>query len=328
MRKAALNTGPDFHLLDHIGPLSFLNDMPLFIEDEKNFTLSSHYYPMVKAEYLPDIERSLGFFAQNFDILYECKYWQPHLKQLFKDLYNKDMRLIFCSHGQSDKGYATPLLSPYSTQEEALIYGDLLKDMLQEMNISANLMVTGNYRLAFYQKHKGFYDALAEREIFSRLPKNQKTVLYAPTWKDADQSTSFFNSAKSLFSSFPDNWNLIVKVHPLLEMRNPAEYYHLAALIEKKPNRLLVSEFPPVYPILAKSDIYLGDYSSVGYDFLYFERPMFFSLHPNLPKGRIHSCGAILNDPADLFAELAKNQDFSRIQNKLYAYAFRSTVLT
>ena len=322
MNLAALNTGPDFHLLDHIAPLAHLLNMPLFVEEEKNFTLSSHYYPMIKQSHIPDIEYQLRFFADTFDTLFECKYWAPHLKQLFLDLYKKEMRLVFCSHGQSDKGYASPLLRHFATQEYCLIYGRLLKDMLSELNVSTQLIFTGNYRLFFYQKNKAFYDALAEKEVLSRFPTKQQTLIYAPTWKDSDASTSFFTHASALCSHFPDHWNLIVKIHPLLEERDPAQYYRISHLIEQKPNRLLISDFIPIYPLLSASSAYLGDYSSVGYDFLHFERPMFFLLDPRLPKGRLHACGTILNTPADLFSEMEKNKDFSQKQRELYAYAF------
>ena len=70
MRCAALNTGPDFHLLDHIAPLACLLQMPLYIEEEKNFTLTSQYYPMVETHFLPEIDHHLSFFAANYDTLF------------------------------------------------------------------------------------------------------------------------------------------------------------------------------------------------------------------------------------------------------------------
>lgn len=321
MRCCALNTGPDFHLLDHIGPLAHSLRMPLFIEEEKNFTLSRHYYPMVETIHLPEIEYKLWFLAERFDALFECKYWQPHLKRLFSDLYQKDMRLIFCAHGQSDKGFASRLLHPYATQDACLIYGSLLKEMLQEMDISAECIYTGNYRASFYLENKEFYDALAEKEVFSRFPSTQLTLIYAPTWNDADGATSFFASASALCSLFPDHLNLIVKVHPLLEQRDPAQYYRIAHLIEQKPNRILISDFTPIYPLLARSDAYLGDYSSVGYDFLFFKRPMFFLLNPTLPKGKIHECGIALNAVEDIFEKLTQNPFIDK-QETLYKRAF------
>lgn len=303
MRCAALNTGPDFHLLDHIAPLSHLIQMPLFLTDEKNYELTLRYYPKIEAHYMPDLEHNLAQFAERFDVLFECKYWAPYLKRLFRDLYRKNMVLVFCPHGQSDKGYSTPLLAPYAEQDIVLRYGELMKEMLSDLNVKSNSVRIGNYRLHFYLQNKMFFDAIAEKEIFSQLSPQKKTLLYAPTWRDADQATSFFRWAPSLLSELPDDWNLILKIHPLLEQRDPANYYKIAALADRS-NTLLVSEFPLVYPLLARSDAYLGDYSSVGYDFLTFRRPMFFFLNPSLPRGKLHSCGIILDSPKNLFRNM------------------------
>lgn len=327
MRCAALNTGPDFHLLDHIAPLCAQMEIPLFIEEEKNFSLAKTYYPMVETHYIPDIEYRLGEIASSFEVLFECKYWDPQLKKIFAELYQKNILLLFCAHGQSDKGYSAPVLRHYALQDGALVYGALLQDMLRELKIRSNFVQTGNVRLFFYKKHKQFYDAIVQREVFSRLNAQNKTVLYAPTWKDSDEATTFFQSIPNLLSSLPDSWNLIVKVHPLLEQRNPEQYYRVEALLEGRPNVLLLAEFPLIYPLLSLVDVYLGDYSSVGYDFLAFQRPMFFLLHPHLPRGRLHMCGVVLERPEDLFREIEKNQGFQEAQKSLYAYAFEKTIL-
>lgn len=318
MRFAALNTGPDFHLLDHIAPLSWLLDMPLFVTEEKNLELARSYYPMVKVELVEDIERSLSFFAEQFDALFECKYFEPHLKRLFNDLYGKDMRLVHCAHGQSDKGYAHPTLRHYGNQDSALVYGDLLRTMLHEMGIVCNTVVSGNYRLLFYLEHKAFYDELAEKEV--TLPKEMPILLYAPTWKDSDGATTFFTHARQLFKQLPENWGLVIKLHPLLEQRNPADFYRVEAMASRYPNVRLVLEFPPVYPLLAKTSRFLGDYSSVGYDFLYFRRPMFFLLQEGLPKGRLHSTGTILSSWEPLFS--LQPPDYTEKQQSLYELAF------
>ncbi len=321
MRLAALNTGPDFHLLDHIAPLASLMNMPLFLTEEKNSELAEKYYPQVQSIYLPDLEHRLSYFADTFDALFECKYWAPHLKQLFSDLYSKNMRLVFCPHGQSDKGYATPLLAPYMEQDIVLVYGQLMQEMLRELKVPARSVVVGNFRHTFYLAHQSFYDELVEKEIFSHLPRNKKTLLYAPTWNDADQATSFFESAPALFSEIPEEWNLLIKVHPLLEQRDPVHYYRIAALAER-PNIHLLSEFPPIYPILARADAYLGDYSSVGYDFLPFGRPMLFLVKPSLPQGRLHACGTILHSPHSIFSQISKQESLKKSKQELYRLAF------
>lgn len=302
-RCAAFNTGPDFHLLDHIAPLAELMGMPLIVTEEGSGELARCYYPQVETRLMPDLEFRLAEIAEQFDVLFECKYWAPHLKTVFKNLFGKEMRLVFCPHGQSDKGYGAPLLAPYATQDAVLLYGELLVGMLKELGVWPSLWryaLVGNYRLSFYQKHRAFYDELASRQV-PLNPKN-RTLLYAPTWRDADGATSFFKQGAEVISQLPSEWNLIVKLHPLLEQRDPAFFYSIAALADKKPNAFLVHEFPPVYPLLAKADAYLGDASSVGYDFLHFEKPLFFFSSDR--KARLHSCGKVLDPDVNLYSQL------------------------
>ena len=323
MRCAAFNTGSDFHLLDHIAPLAAVMQMPLITVEEQNYELACRYYPQVQSRLMPDLESQLSVIAEEFDALFECKYWAPHLKTLFRKLFNKEMRLIFCPHGQSDKGYQTSLLAPYALQDAVLLYGDLLVQMLKDLGIwpsISNHAMVGNYRLGFYQKHRAFYDAIVEKEI--PLNKKNRTLLYAPTWRDADQATSFFQYGPEVISQLPSDWNLIVKVHPLLEKRDPAYFYSISAQIDKKPNAFLVHEFPPVYPLLAVSDFYLGDASSVGYDFLYFERPLFF--FPTKCPRKLHSCGRALDPYQNLYSQFDAFDLDKEKKQKLYRLAFGS----
>ena len=318
MKYAALNTGPDLHLLDHIAPLAEKFNAPLFVEEEKNLDLARKYYPQVKSYPFDPLHLKE---LTPFDALLECKKWAPHLKQLFRDFYQKEIRLIFCPHGQSDK--FSPLKS-YETQDAVLIYGDLHLQMLEELKIKPNIwMTTGNYRLAFYERNKAFYDHLANLEIFSKLNPALPTLLYAPTWHDAEQGSSFFNWGPAIIDQLPSSWNLIVKVHPLLELKHPGRYYSLAAKIEEKSNAILVTDFPPVYPILAKIDAYLGDASSIGYDFLPFNKPLFFLELPNSKRTRLHSCGTLITNPKTIFTQIAQEKkSYASEKKALYKKAF------
>ncbi len=323
MRCAAFNTGSDFHLLDHIAPLAEWMQMPLITTEEKNESLARRYYPQIEVRHMPDLEFKLGEIAEQFDVLFECKYWVPHLKLLFRHLYNKEMHLVFCPHGQSDKGFRAPLLAPYAFQDAVLIYGELMIDMLKNLGIWSSIAryaIVGNYRLAFYQKYQSFYDAIAEQEIFSKLDKKNQTLLYAPTWRDVDHATSFFDHGAQVISELPVNWNLIIKLHPLLEQRDPVPFYSIASLAEKKTNVLFVHEFPPVYPVLAKVDAYLGDFSSVGYDFLAFQKPMFFL--PTQTPGRLHSCGATIDPSVNIYSQVEKSNCYAESQKNLFHFAF------
>jgi hypothetical protein len=321
MRCAALQTGSDFHLLDHIAPLAELMQMPLITTEELSNTLAQKYYPQVELRHMPDLEFQLSLLAEQFDALFESKYWMSHLKSLFRELYHKEMRLIFCPHGQSDKGFKAPLLAPYAFQDGVLLYGSLLIQMLKELEIwplISHYAIVGNYRLQFYQKYRAFYDDLARKEI--PLDKKKKTLLYAPTWCDADQATSFFEHGPKVIAQLPSDWNLMIKLHPLLEQRNPAYFYSISALAEKKSHVFLIHEFPPVYPILSQADIYLGDSSSVGYDFLFFQRPLYF--FPTKHSGRLSSCGRRIDPEKNIYSQLEMSNLYEEKQKNLYQLAF------
>lgn len=315
MRCAALNTGPDIHLLDHIAPLAEWLQCPLIVTEELNHALAKRFYPQVEVHFVPDLEFHLGEIAEQFDVLFECKYWQPHMKLLFQTLYRKEMRLIFCPHGQSDKGYQTPLLAPYALQDAVLVYGQLMLDMLQELSVAVpEYTVVGNYRWRFYQKYRSFYDHLVPR-----IDHSKRTLLYAPTWRDPDGATSFFTQGIRVISELPNDWNLILKVHPLLKQREPAQYERLMKHMDKS-NLFLIDEFPPVYPILALADVYLGDASSVGYDFLAFEKPLYF--FPTERPGRLHTCGTMIDNVKPLYMQLETTNQHVDVQRTLYRYAF------
>ncbi|MDE3055192.1 MAG: CDP-glycerol glycerophosphotransferase family protein [Verrucomicrobiota bacterium] len=311
------------HLLDHIAPLASLLNIPLLLADEEMFTLSSLHYPHTQRELIENPSPTL--LAKRFNALVACKFWPPHLKKMFNHLCNKEMRLIFCPHGQSDKGFQEPLLAPYALQDIVLLYGQRQIAMLQELQLWDQIQKwarIGNYRLLYYQKYKNYCDQLAEQQIFSHLSPNLPTLLYAPTWKDADAATSFFHLGPLLAAAKPSDWNLVVKPHPLLEIRDPAAYYIAVHALEKKPNVLLLSNFPSIYPLLNRCDAYLGDYSSVGYDFLFFERPMFFFSSPHFPQGALHSCGSSIDARTLSLCFSQNNQEYARRQKGLYLEAF------
>jgi hypothetical protein len=293
--------------------------MPLVVTEETNAELATTFYPDVKTILVENLEHHLKDLVQEYDQLVECKYWKPHLKTMFRDLYGRDIELIFCPHGMSEKGRQTPVLAPYAYQDQVLFYGQLHRQLLKELKVEAKGTWIGNYRRSYYESHRSFYDALADRIAIDRT---HPTLLYAPTWNDADQATSFFTHASELASTLLSDWNLIVKLHPLLEQRDPAFFYAIIAKLETRPNTHCITHFPAVYPLLALADAYLGDYSSVGYDYLAFEKPMFFLTQPHLPPTRLHECGTILSSTHALSAALDQPNSHQIEQRRLYKDAF------
>ena len=324
-----LHTENEPHILDHIAPLADLLNVPLILNDEECYEKARFFYPNQKIELKESLEFSFQEIKERADTLISCKYWQPHLSSLFQDLYQKKISFIFCPHGQSDKGFQAPLLAPYITQEKVFLYGNLQKEMLEELNLWQKIQsyhFIGNYRLHHYQKNKAFFTKIAEEKIFSHLKKELPTLLYAPTWNDSDQASSFFTLSQKLAQEMPSDWNLIVKPHPLLEKRSTGAYYKALRALEKIPRLLLVDDFPPIYPLLEKVDAYLGDASSIGYDFLFFNRPLFFSTPTHLYKGPIRECGHSLNEKEKLYHLLEKKEEpsFQEKKEKLYQKAFKN----
>jgi CDP-glycerol glycerophosphotransferase (TagB/SpsB family) len=293
--------------------------------------MAQMYYPEVEVRCWPDLPFRLRDLAEEFDTLFNCQYWEPSFKECFRTLFHKEMELVFCPHGQSDKGYKSPLLELYKFQDVVLLYGQLLQDMLIELNIWDETKAhrhIGNYRQSYHQLHQVRERKLAEQAIFSKLSPLNKTLLYAPTWKDADGATSFFLESERLIRQLPSDWNLILKLHPLLAERDPALFYRMTTLEERKPNFVVVHQFPLIYAILERIDAYLGDYSSIGYDVLAFRKPMFFWQLPHLPPARLHTCGQILDSKEPPFKQIEQGmkvaKQFVEKQSALYKYAFHS----
>ncbi len=136
-----------------------------------------------------------------------------------------------------------------------------------------------------------------------------------------------------LIEQLPDNFNLIIKPHPNLKWQRDGQADDLLSKYQDKPNLCILWEFPPIYPLLEIVDIYLGDMSSIGYDFLTFNRPMFF-FNPNrrdvaLDEGLfLFRCGIEIrpDDYKDIFLCIAKGlqeeRKFSKLRNEVYQYCF------
>lgn len=297
---AAIHTGPDTHL-DHLAPLCFLLEAPLIVTEKEHFTLGKHFYPMIEMRYVSLEELTLEYIAKNFDVLIECgKFWAMELKPLIKMFFHKDLRVIFSPHGNSDK---ESFLNLAIEQDIQLVYGP----QMRELKVGKNVIEMGNLRLWFYQKYKEHFDALA-RDLF---PQKKKTVLYTPTWSTKASSSSFFEHIDEIVSSLSKSYQLLIKLHPLLEENHPAHFHHILGKYEDQATFLL--EFPAIYPLLERTDIYLGDTSSVGYDFLAYDRPMFFLNG----KGNLMQCGQIFKGSVE-----NSQKELSAIRRKIYREAF------
>ncbi len=159
-------------------------------------------------------------------------------------------------------------------------------------------------------------------------------MLYAPTWQDYEKSSSFMDAIEPLIETLPTNHNLIVKLHPNLLLQEELKMDRILQKYEDLKNVLFLTEFPAIYPLLNLSDVYIGDMSSIGYDFLEFNRPMFFlnqhSRNPQVDHGLyLFRCGMEIHPDqySDIHGVIDRYfqfelRDFSSIRNEVKTYAF------
>ncbi|MBS0628642.1 MAG: CDP-glycerol glycerophosphotransferase family protein [Verrucomicrobia bacterium] len=304
MNKAGLIYGPEFHHLDHLAPLCAQMGIPLILTDEQIADQAGTFYPDLKVLLWDPLEAPQRLVSQ-FDTVY---YSTPRVlfDQVFffaQAIHNKRIKTIWCPHGNSDKGRSSPFMEALIHEEQLLTYGPRIEAFLKEKGINVPMHRVGNYRLAYYQKHKEFYQKLLP-------PKTKPTILYAPTWQDLEKNSSF-PSFWPYLRQAPAEFRLIVKLHPNLHQQYPEEISQLEIL----------ENFPPIYPILDQADIYIGDLSSIGYDFLAFNRPMILLKESELCKAGVYVppekydqvfelCGKLLGSSAattDLYRETFSN---------------------
>ena len=191
------------------------------------------------------------------------------------------------------------------------------------------VIITGNYRRLFFQEHQAFYQPLAEKEVFSTLDRSKKTIFYSPTWGSEEDPTSFFEECAALIEQKPPTFNLLIKLHPYLFERNPAQTFAIVERYKERPQVLFLENFPPIYPLLSLADVYLGDFSSIGYDFLSFDRPMYFFNQSESRGNFLHRVGMTVStkEKGNVFAFIEKTleqnqREFATARKEMYEYAF------
>lgn len=314
------------HHIDHLAPLCDLFQAPLLLAEETNLRCAKDY-PNLQCNVVEFTDLHPEVLSETYDAVIHTFPWPKKMINYW--IGEKNFRAIHIPHGHSDKGYYSGTLESYLYQDIVLIYGNRMQKMLHSLNLSLKeYLFMGNLRWPYYQKYKEHFDALAEEKIFSYLDPQKKTLLYAPTWNDFELSSTFFSSNQRVLEQIPKEYNLIVKIHPLLEEDNLAKVELFCALSAKEKNVVVVRDYHHIYSILQRCDIYLGDLSSIGYDFLLFDKPMFF-FNPGRKKDDrslyLHRCGTVFSDDNLLDTikkALEKDHLFSPIRKKLYHNTF------
>lgn len=309
--------GIDLHYLDHLAPLAAQINAPLIVTDVEIEETALQFYPDVNIQYvdLTDIHHHI---IHNYDDVISC-FTRRHFETYFgltEDLLEKKCTFIWCPHGNSDKDN----LGILKKEAHLLVYG---KQMQKRINTSAQTFMTGNYRYHYYLEHKEFYRFLLEKQI-SELDASSY-LFYAPTWEDYENNSSV-SCISSILEHLPPKYNLVVKFHPNTWIEKEFEIERLIYTFKNKKNFLFLRNFPPVFPILERASAFIGDVSSIGYDFLFFKRPMIF-LDKKKRKLPLFKCGSVVspNNVKQIYKLLETPEYFRKFhfeQEKLRLKAF------
>lgn len=327
----------EWHFVDHVGPICDLLGIPLIFFNEKDFALAKEFYPHFAAE-LHMQGLTIEYLVSHYDYMVASGVMgRDRLKkkiQAYEQKFHKTFRFIHCPHGFSDK---IAYLSFAVREDISLMYGQNHIDHIKALNMFDQLhsyVLVGNYRFSYYQKYQSHCDQITKEKIFNQFSNEAPYILYAPTWNDYDGASTFASFCTHLIKRLPDAYNLIVKLHPRILIEEASTCSQIIKECAHKKNVVIVDQFPLIYPILAKTDLYIGDASSIGYDFLTFNKPMFFlnklQRDPFVDRrAYLLRCGTVVHPEnfEDIFSIIEKSlptdtQQFEETRAQVYAYTF------
>jgi hypothetical protein len=254
------------HYLDHLGPICSLFRMPLVTLDPEIGELAKENYPELEV-----LDGPIPSTIVTCDS-------KPLLEAVFP---HRTFTTYWLPHGNSDKPIDPKTLH---REDHLLVYGPKMRALL------GRGVSVGNFRYAYYRKHQSFYDRLWD------LPSTEKLFLYAPTW---DENGTFWEAFPALVKNLPKETHLLVKLHPNTLQKFAPEIEVFKGRYAK-PNLHFLPDKTPIYPLLSRIDALITDISSIGYDFLTFEKPIYLLKKSFLPGTQI--------DP-NTFSFLLEEQD-------------------
>ncbi len=289
------------HYLDHLGILCEGLGIPLLVTELTTFQVAKEFYTDLDVRYVEHHNLSLEYLCEIADVIFESGHtFAAELIPLMHMMHGKKMRVVYCPHGNSDKK------APHLPKDLSLVYGDHMHDHLIKTGEKAfieQVVVTGNYRGAYYNSKKEWYDQKLSELLDHQLDPTKKTVLYAPTW----DHNEWFPQTLKVIEEVGSSYNLLLRLHPFLPEMFPVE----SEKIHADRSIIHLSHFPSIYPILNRCNYYIGDRSSIGYDFLCFDKPLFFLEEG---EGEIYPCGLILSQAMRQILE--QFQDSSELSSK------------
>ena len=309
MKAAGLIFDNSPHYLDHLGPFCALQKCPLILSDPILSDTAKRFYPDLKIIEQEALEVNYLLKDQKISHLISCSP-KPLLQTVLDPL---QPETLWLPHGNSDKGRIAPWFDALRQETSLLVYGQKMIDFFKEGSLPGTFIPIGAFRKEYAEKQN-------QISLPIHFAKQQYTVLYAPTWEDSENNSSFWQALPELAKKLPSEINLLVKPHPNTIAKHAPSLERLIGRYEKDNLQFLL-DFPPIFPLLKSCDAYLGDRSSIGYDFLLLDRPLFFlDPHINDKRGKdLQSCGITV--ASDTFYDILKKEDPMRLSKKRKAMA-------
>lgn len=174
-------------------------------------------------------------------------------------------RAVQIFHGMSDKPFTYE--RDFSDYLMCLCVGQRQADRLRQTPCNRDL----KYKPIGYPK---FDNPPIAAPLFSN---SKKTIIYCPTWrKENISSIEIFLDNLDVVAEIAKDYNLIVKPHP--NIFNPERQFYDGSIVDRLyqiPNIKLIKS-GNVMPWYAQSDLFIGDISAAGYEWLYFNKPAIF----------------------------------------------------
>lgn len=267
--------GPNLQHLDHIASLCSLLDIPLFVTEKDIEKIATDYYPNLLVYYF-DYEDFPHYFYKETNAFVSCLP-KDMLNEIFflpSQFIEKKMISVWCPHGNSEKGFNSYFSESLSKETILLCYGP---KVLREMELilkqtNPTIVPVGNYRLSYYQKLDRYFDEKIQKFLGRKVDPQKKTVLFAPSWKEKEIFDEVEKRVFKVVGDLCESFNVLVKLHPNTIHKFSIEVGILESQIEEKA--VFVHEIPTIYPLLNITDLYIGNHTSIVYDFLYFKRPI------------------------------------------------------
>ncbi len=296
----------DFSLqeIPNISDIAYSTGGIIYTDSEKTYHTIEKEYPTLNVMYLDTIDK----IREN--MLSTCVkvivYPDYHIRY-FKDL--KDIKHVQVFHGPNDK--------KYNYIKEVLEY-DLFfipgYDAYERYK-KQDLLKRGTGTLIGYPKLDRVFRGELDRDyelIKMGLDPSKKTILYAPTWHDRALNSSWKSFRNVFVVNIPANLNVIVKPHPNISRYMEKQLNEFRKRLLCSPNTRLFENSSDTVPLMAASDLLIGDVSGITREYLAFKRPfVFLSNKPRLlwskKKTRLWNCGEVVTKTSKVWEAIGRS---------------------